>query len=883
MNRLFGYLIGLLFLALMAPGSAWAATYVVDTTVDNGALSACTAAAGDCSLRGAVNAVNAGAGGDIISLPAGTYTLTGAVDEDANASGDLDITKAVTIQGFGAVSTIIDGNGATTSDRVIHVTAAVALTLDGVTITGGKATTFVGGIFTNGALTMTNSTISGNTAGTDYGGIFASNAVTVTNSTISNNSAAGSHGGIASNGDVTVTNSTISNNSAGGSYGGIYSFGAVTVTNSTISGNTAGTEFGGISSNGTLTVTNSTISGNSAGVNLGGIYSLGAVTVTNSTISGNSAGGLYGGIYSSRALTVTNSTISGNSATTGSVGGIHVNNGGTITNSTISGNSAATWGGAINNRSAPLSITNSTIVGNSSGNGALFAFLAGANITLNNSIIAGNTGGNCAFAGGAFISSGYNIDSDGLCNLVAGTDLPNNALITGSLGALANNGGATKTHALLAGSPAIDTGSCVNTTDQRGISRPRDGNADKLARCDMGAYEYSSGTNPSNGLNLFIIGSGTVSDGIPSSNMNPCVFIPLTGCYEYYDSSATISLTAINGTDQFIGWNGTISGGQNPLSLSMNQFHNITATFGAQGVGVTVVGTGTVIGATILNCPASWCASAVLPGLYNLTATPTAGAIFTGWTVTGAGPGTTCAGTTSPCDVEVIAGSVARLTAKFDKPGCTSPTATNYDPTATLNDGSCVFPAPPPSGGGGSGGGGLENQGPYFPGGGTWLVSPNQSGKGNGNTPFVWRILTDLDGDEILYYLYVCPGGDFENCQPLDVVRGNDNANARYSAALGASGMALLLIGFGFTRGGRRTMLVAIAALSLTGSAALIACGASSDSSSGVTVKACSAADAESLCRENLSLAPGAYQWKVIADDGRDGQLESEVRSFVVE
>ncbi|MDH5511491.1 MAG: hypothetical protein OEZ32_14215, partial [Nitrospinota bacterium] len=63
MNRLFGYLIGLLFLALMAPGGAWAATYVVDTTVDNGALSGCTAAAGDCSLRGAVNVVNAGAGG----------------------------------------------------------------------------------------------------------------------------------------------------------------------------------------------------------------------------------------------------------------------------------------------------------------------------------------------------------------------------------------------------------------------------------------------------------------------------------------------------------------------------------------------------------------------------------------------------------------------------------------------------------------------------------------------------------------------------------------------------------------------------------------------------------------------------------------------------
>ncbi|MDH5511458.1 MAG: hypothetical protein OEZ32_14050, partial [Nitrospinota bacterium] len=78
MKQIVGYFIGLFFLVFMSPG-AWAATYVVDTTVDNGALSACTAAAGDCSLRGAVNAVNAGAGGDIISLQTGTYTLTGAV------------------------------------------------------------------------------------------------------------------------------------------------------------------------------------------------------------------------------------------------------------------------------------------------------------------------------------------------------------------------------------------------------------------------------------------------------------------------------------------------------------------------------------------------------------------------------------------------------------------------------------------------------------------------------------------------------------------------------------------------------------------------------------------------------------------------------------
>ena len=56
------------------------------------------------------------------------------------------------------------------------------------------------------------------------------------------------------------------------------------------------------------------------------------------------------------------------------------------------------------------------------------------------------------------------------------------------LGALADNGGPTQTHALLTGSPAIDAaGDCVAdlsiTTDQRGISRPQ-GTA-----CDIGAFE----------------------------------------------------------------------------------------------------------------------------------------------------------------------------------------------------------------------------------------------------------------------------------------------------------------------------------------------------------------------------------------------------------
>ena len=53
------------------------------------------------------------------------------------------------------------------------------------------------------------------------------------------------------------------------------------------------------------------------------------------------------------------------------------------------------------------------------------------------------------------------------------------------LGSLADNGGPTRTHALLAGSPAIDAASTPDcpTTDQRGVLRPQ------RAACDIGSYE----------------------------------------------------------------------------------------------------------------------------------------------------------------------------------------------------------------------------------------------------------------------------------------------------------------------------------------------------------------------------------------------------------
>jgi hypothetical protein len=89
-------------------------------------------------------------------------------------------------------------------------------------------------------------------------------------------------------------------------------------------------------------------------------------------------------------------------------------------------------------------------------------------------------------------SNGYNLSSDSSCNFNGPGDLNNTGPL---LGPLQNNGGPTKTQALLSGSPAIDAGNpsgCTDglgnmlTTDQRGMPRP---DTEDTGGCDMGAYE----------------------------------------------------------------------------------------------------------------------------------------------------------------------------------------------------------------------------------------------------------------------------------------------------------------------------------------------------------------------------------------------------------
>src|SRR5262245_50505523 len=132
-----GFRIGVVLasvVALTAAVNAQAATFSV-TRTDDPSPGPCDS---DCPLREAVLAVDAGSGGDTISLPAGHYRLgIAGTGEDAAAKGDLDLRKNATIVGAGARATTIDGLGL---DRVLDVASGVTAAISDVTVNGGQAT-----------------------------------------------------------------------------------------------------------------------------------------------------------------------------------------------------------------------------------------------------------------------------------------------------------------------------------------------------------------------------------------------------------------------------------------------------------------------------------------------------------------------------------------------------------------------------------------------------------------------------------------------------------------------------------------------------------------------------------------------------------------------
>lgn len=430
-------------------------------------------------------AANKAADGDSIQIAAGTY------------QENLDLSKTLTMTGAGPDATFLDGGG---SHRVLQTAGIAGLRLENLTIQNGFVTGSGergGGIYNLGTLHLVQVTVQNNEAENDGGG------------------------GIFNSGTLILENSQVISNSTNGAGGGVYGWNTshTTLNNSLIEGNEASLG-GGVFTSDVLVLADSTFSGNSAANGGGGVYlSGGEADLNSSTLTNNHSDSIGGAIYNSS-------------------GGI------TLTNVTVSANSADNYTGLANvGGSAAATVLNSTFAHNiATGTGLHYggiASISSSTVTLSHTLFRNNGDRNC-LASGAWTSSGYNLADDFYCDLHGTGDLEGEDAL---LGDLADNGGTTETHALLAGSPAIDAGNNATcaATDQRGVARPFDGDSSGTAVCDIGAFEAQ--------LQLTISDASVLEGDAGTTEMVFTVTLAPMGNVPVSVNYTTVDGTAVSPTD----------------------------------------------------------------------------------------------------------------------------------------------------------------------------------------------------------------------------------------------------------------------------------------------------------------------------------------------
>lgn len=468
----------------------------------------------------------AGSGGGILNDVGSTLTVNNSTisgNKANRAGGGIETQTGSTVN---LVSATLSGNkvgiapavAAPGSGGALHVTGNGTVNVTGGMINANEAFLEGGGLWNGtGIMTVSNATINANTAAGNAaddggagifnnGGTLFLNTVMITNNNATGTS--GSGGGIFSTaGAVTITGSTLDSNGANRAGGAIEVItGSLTITNSNLTNNdvdgTAGVANPGnggaihISGITTTMITGGTVSNNDAAREGGGLWNqTGAtMTVTNVTLNMNTASGAAitqggGAIFNNGGiLNVNNSTLSNNMAdgALGNGGAIHVKTGtATIMLSTISGNTTMNDGGGIYNND--MLMLNATTIANNTAtaNGGGIANNAPTTPSLKNTIVATNTaatGTDVFSTTTAFTSNGYNLIGMDPANTFPAmpTDLKG---INPLLAALANNGGTTLTHALLANSPAYNTGAPADMFNDQ-INNPVFGGTR-----DMGAFE----------------------------------------------------------------------------------------------------------------------------------------------------------------------------------------------------------------------------------------------------------------------------------------------------------------------------------------------------------------------------------------------------------
>lgn len=427
-----GALVGVASMGLAS--NVEAATIVVDVLTD------AVVDDSECSLREAVASANADSGGasgcddgsgdDVIVLPAGTIALT---------AGGIDLDTNLTILGAGSAATIIDAAGNGTTESTFTTQNATTVALTNLQIANATKDAGAGGALfvDNGLTTLTRVRIKDNQG--EFGG-----AISVRNGArleiydseldgnVGENAAGtvGLGGAIQNQGDLFVARSHFHDNDTFGAGGAIQS--------TPVSGDV------------TTEIWDSLFANNTAARG-GAISSSGGATAS--------------------LTRVYNTTFSGNIADTTSGGALHLGGGSTarhmeLSHVTLTGNSATTQGGGLFAQEGTLIVANSLIADNT-------ATTSGPDCTINIALLT---------------SEHHNLigDNTACADFADATDVLNG---TAGIVALADNGGATMTHALDATSEARGAGDCIAADgsllflDQRGVQRTVEG------ACTIGAWD----------------------------------------------------------------------------------------------------------------------------------------------------------------------------------------------------------------------------------------------------------------------------------------------------------------------------------------------------------------------------------------------------------